>query len=78
MVGKACQAKPSSVPSALMSSIQRRTALTPGPSNAVVLELEQGLLASQAHKAKLIVSKSGDIVSFEDFIAQMAAEAAAR
>jgi hypothetical protein len=47
------------------------------PFTSVVLEIEQGLLASQAHRAKLIVSKSGDIISFDEFSARMAAEATA-
>lgn len=56
---------------------RNRDGAVDSPFTSVVLEIEQGLLASQAHRAKLIVSKSGDIISFEDFAAQMAAEAAA-
>ncbi|WP_372775349.1 hypothetical protein [Mangrovibacterium sp.] len=37
-----------------------------------VLELEQGLLISQAHKAKLIVSKNGELLSYGDFRKLMA------
>jgi hypothetical protein len=57
---------------------RNRDGAVDAPFTTVVLEIEQGLLASQAHKAKLIVAKSGDIVSFEDFTAQMAAEAKAQ
>lgn len=39
------------------------------PFTTIVLEIEQALLASQAHKAKLIISKSGDILSYEDYLA---------
>ncbi len=56
---------------------RNRDGAVDSPFTTVVLEIEQSLLASQAHKAKLIVSKSGDIVSFQDFMAQMAAEATA-
>jgi hypothetical protein len=55
---------------------RNRDGAVDSPFTTMVLEIEQGLLASQAHKAKLIVSKSGDIVSFADFTARMAAEAA--
>jgi hypothetical protein len=57
---------------------RNRDGAVDSPFTTVVLEIEQGLLASQAHRAKLIVSKSGDIVSFEYFTARMAAEAAAQ
>ena len=36
------------------------------PFTMLVLEIEQKKLASQAHKAKIIVSKSGDIISFDE------------
>jgi hypothetical protein len=55
---------------------RNRDGAVDAPFTTVVLEIEQGLLASQAHRAKLIVSKSGDIISFEDFTARMAAEKA--
>jgi hypothetical protein len=32
-----------------------------------VLEIEQELLVSQAHKAKIIISKSGEIISYDEF-----------
>jgi hypothetical protein len=57
---------------------RNRDGAVDSPFTTMVLEIEQGLLASQAHKAKLIISKSGDIVSFEEFTARMAAEAAPR
>ncbi len=56
---------------------RNRDGAVDSPFTSVVLEIEQGLLASQAHRAKLIVSKSGGIISFEDFAARLAAEAAA-
>ncbi len=37
------------------------------PFTTMVLELEQNKLVSQAHKAKIIVSKQGDIISYDDF-----------
>jgi alpha-galactosidase len=33
----------------------------------LVLELEQQKLVDQAHKAKIIISKSGEILTFEQF-----------
>jgi hypothetical protein len=41
------------------------------PFTAVVLEIEQELLISQATKAKLILSKSGEILTHEEFIKLM-------
>jgi hypothetical protein len=57
---------------------RNRDGAVDSPFTTVVLGIEQALLAQQAHKAKLIVSKSGDIISFQDFTARMAAEEAAR
>ncbi|MCR5670352.1 MAG: adenylylsulfate kinase [Butyrivibrio sp.] len=37
------------------------------PFTMLVLELEQQKLAYQAHKAKIIITKSGDIISYEEF-----------
>lgn len=37
------------------------------PFTTLVLELEQKKLTSQAHKAKIIVSKAGDIISYDEF-----------
>ena len=37
------------------------------PFTMLVLELEQQKLVDQAHKAKIIISKSGEILTFEQF-----------
>ena len=37
------------------------------PFTMLVLELEQKKLVDQAHKAKIIISKSGDIISYDEF-----------
>ena len=37
------------------------------PFTMMVLELEQNKLVAQAHKAKIIVSKQGEIISYDDF-----------
>ena len=37
------------------------------PFTMLVLELEQSKLVDQAHKAKIIISKSGEILTFEQF-----------
>ena len=37
------------------------------PFTMMVLELEQEKLVQQAHKAKIIVSKAGDIISYDEF-----------
>ena len=42
------------------------------PFTTMVLEIEQGLLASQAHKAAMILSKSGELLSYADYQALMA------
>jgi alpha-galactosidase len=41
---------------------------TDSPFTTMVLALEQDLLISQAPKAKLIVSKSGEILSYDDYV----------
>lgn len=41
------------------------------PFTTMVLELEQDMLFSQASKAKIIVSKNGEILSFADYISVM-------
>lgn len=41
------------------------------PFTTMVLEIEQDLLISQASKAKLIVAKNGDILSYNDYIKVM-------
>jgi hypothetical protein len=52
---------------------RNRDGAVDAPFTTMVLEIEQGLLASQAHRAKIIVAKSGDIISFDAFEAQMEA-----
>ncbi len=37
------------------------------PFTMLVLELEQQKLVDQAHKAKIIISKAGDIISYDEF-----------
>lgn len=39
----------------------------------MVLELEQNMLESQSHKAKIIISKSGDLLSYEQYKKMMKA-----
>lgn len=56
---------------------RNRDGAVDAPFTTLVLEIEQRLLASQAHRAKLIVAKSGDIVSFDEYRSRMAAEQAA-
>lgn len=38
------------------------------PFTTMVLEIEQGMLESQAHKAKIIISKSGELLSFDEYL----------
>ena len=52
---------------------RNRDGAVDAPFTTMVLGIEQGLLASQAHRAKIIVAKSGEIISFDDFRTQMAA-----
>lgn len=37
------------------------------PFTMLILGLEQDMLTSQAHKAKIIITKSGEIISYEEF-----------
>jgi alpha-galactosidase len=46
---------------------RNRDGATDSPFTMLVLELEQDMLESQAHKAKIIVSKSGEILSYEAY-----------
>jgi len=46
---------------------RNRDGATDSPFTTMVLEIEQGMLETQAPKAKIIISKSGDILSFEDY-----------
>jgi hypothetical protein len=41
------------------------------PFTMMVLNIEQNLLFSQAHKAKIIVTKAGEIVSYDDYLKLM-------
>ena len=40
----------------------------------MVLELEQKKLEAQAHKAKIILSKGGELLSYAEYRQRMAAE----
>jgi alpha-galactosidase len=51
---------------------RNRDGATDSPFTMLVLELEQDLLMSQAHKAKLIVSKSGELLSYDEYEKLMA------
>lgn len=42
------------------------------PFTTMVLELEQQMLKAQAHKAKLILSKAGEIMTYEQYTRLMA------
>ena len=52
---------------------RNRDGAVDAPFTTMVLGIEQSLLASQAHRARIIVSKSGGIISFDDFKTQMTA-----
>ncbi|MFR5556440.1 MAG: hypothetical protein ACLTKE_06070 [Coprococcus sp.] len=41
------------------------------PFTMMVLELEQELLKRQAYKAKMIVSKKGELLTYEEYEKQM-------
>lgn len=47
--------------------LRARDGAPDSPFTTMVLEIEQGLLRSQAHKAKIIVSKSGELLSREQY-----------
>ena len=46
---------------------RNRDGAVDSPFVMMVLRLEQDMLVKQAHKAKIIVSKSGELMSYEDF-----------
>lgn len=46
---------------------RNRDGKTDSAFTTMVLEIEQELLKKQAHKAKLIVSKAGELLSFEEY-----------
>jgi hypothetical protein len=50
---------------------RNRDGATDSPFTTMVLELEQDMLISQAPKAKLILSKNGEIVTYRDFVRLM-------
>ena len=53
---------------------RNRDGATDSPFTTMVLEIEQGMLISQAPNAKLISSKSGEILSYSDFVRLMIKE----
>lgn len=50
---------------------RNRDSATDSPFTTMVLEIEQKMLASQAPKAKLILSKNGEILAYRDFVRLM-------
>ena len=48
-----------------------RDGATDSPFTTMVLALEQAKLADQAHKAKLIVAKSGEVIDYDTYLASM-------
>jgi hypothetical protein len=50
---------------------RNRDGKTDSPFTTMVLAIEQELLISQAVRAKLIVSKSGELISYEEYLRQM-------
>jgi hypothetical protein len=53
---------------------RNRDGATDSPFTTMVLEIEQGMLISQAPNAKLISSKSGEILTYSDFVRLMIQE----
>ncbi len=47
---------------------RNRDGATDSPFTKMVLEIEQDMLISQAVKAKLIISKSGELLSYNDYV----------
>jgi alpha-galactosidase len=47
---------------------RNRDGATDSPFTTMVLEIEQDMLVSQAPKAKMIVSKNGEIIDYSDFV----------
>ncbi len=52
-------------------SRRNRDGKTDSPFTMRVLEIEQEMLVSQAEKAKIILSKQGDILSYEEYMGRM-------
>ena len=50
---------------------RNRDGATDSPFTMMVLELEQAMLEHQAPKAKIIISKSGELLSYEEYCKQM-------
>lgn len=53
---------------------RNRDGSTDSPFTTMVLEIEQGMLISQAQQAKLIISKSNEVLNYKDFIRLMMQE----
>jgi len=54
--------------------LRNRDGATDSPFTTMVLEIEQDMLISQAPNAKLILSRSGQILSYSDFVKLMVQE----
>lgn len=52
--------------------LRNRDGKTDSPFTTMVLNIEQSLLFSQAPQAKLIVTKSGEMVSYDEYVKMMA------
>lgn len=50
---------------------RNRDGAVDSPFTTMVLEIEQEMLKQQAHKAQIIVSKQGSLLSYEDYCRQM-------
>lgn len=50
---------------------RNRDGKTDSPFTTCVLEIEQQILSKQAHKAKIIISKSGELLTFDEYKEQM-------
>lgn len=50
---------------------RNRDGATDSPFTMMVLEIEQSMLEKQAVKAKIIISKSGELLNYEDYCKQM-------
>lgn len=47
--------------------LRNRDGATDSPFTTMVLEIEQKLLMNQAHKAKIIITKDGELISYEQY-----------
>jgi glycosidase len=50
---------------------RNRDGATDSPFTTMVLELEQALLHAQSHRARIIVSKSGELIDYDTYLEQM-------